>query len=914
MGKPGFGLGNIMGRRKSSGNAMEDVGAASPQDNSPAEPTNSGGGFRVLGRDEVQKAKQELALKKQQQEKHKFGRFSGFGASGNKARNQSFDEDSPSSSKRDSKSSSGTSMSRPYNSHTGHYGSTSTLPSSADTDPNDNMFANLPPRSHIPQHSSSPNTFSMSGVKKALPLPPKSRTIDPAAHQEEYTTMSSLGDSRPRAMTTSSYASTAVAPKLETDLNFDKSGFDDLFSGLERKNSPDFEPSSGRSLLAGKRTFQAEPIKINRELEVDPPPKSWDSRGSGERLIASPTEDHSPPPPVPPHKYTPVASESPNLRSSGAFEDEDAKLVRQSFIARKSIVESSPEQNPTPMSSSSAPSLQTPLSSRSASNNTTPKAALHETTVSLSDDEDDNLFAPRQTNYVPQKKPAAPVLKENVPPPPSVPGEPGRRVITLAEFRAQKEYQMSQPAENSSDSEDYEDEEEAIQKREQEELAQRKRQQMQLAREHLRRSTTAPGDPNRPSSRSETPSMGFPSETSLHAADWEDEDIPLGILYEHSFPGKGKPPAKPPNAAPSYFLSSTPGLPERPASAGAASNRVSQAYRPPFARNLPADPHASFIGGDLVQQGNRESMGFNRSAASVHGDSLAMTGFGSAPTMPQFVSLVDQIQLKDMQKAKYTGGASSKTPQSGPFTGALGSQMNGMNSTMMSPQRMSQMPMQGMNPMMGMNQPMMGMMGMNQMNQMNSMGYPMQQQNPELLQMQQIIQMQQMQLQQMSQMNRMSMIQPNPMMNQNLGLPNMNQRPMSIASNIAPLQQQQQRPLSTPGQLGTQSAGFQMPANNGYTPSIAPSERSNIGLSARYRPVVTGNQDGVSTISSTTLQASGGAEGMKVKGILKKPSPVPQIAVGRQDDEDDWGGLEKRKNKFGKGKQNEGHSLQDLVF
>jgi hypothetical protein len=97
MGKPGFGI--FQARRKSSGNAMEDadssayLSASSPSTESP-------GGFRVLSRTDIEKAKQEQALKKAHERSSKFGRFGGFGASGNKARTQSIDEDSPSSSKR----------------------------------------------------------------------------------------------------------------------------------------------------------------------------------------------------------------------------------------------------------------------------------------------------------------------------------------------------------------------------------------------------------------------------------------------------------------------------------------------------------------------------------------------------------------------------------------------------------------------------------------------------------------------------------------------------------------------------------------------------------------------------------------------------------------------------------------------
>lgn len=768
----------------------------------------------------------------------------------------------------------------------------------------------------------------MGAMRKQLPSLPKTNDTPGryyAQHDDDDSATPGVGAGRTRAMTTSSYASTAIPPKLEADLNFDNSGFDDLFSGLERKASPDFTTDSpGRSLLAGRRTVQTEPIKIDRKLEVEPPPKSWDSRGSGDHLIASPTEDNSTPPPVPPHKYAPIASDSPDLNGSGGFEDMDAKLVRQSVQARKSQRENSSEQK-LAYTSPSVASLQTPLSSSSASN-TTPKAALRAPTSPTTLD-DDNLFAPSTAKQAPARKPAAPIAKENIPPPPSAPGEPTRRVMTVAEFQAQKQMQLSLPPDESSDEEDYEDEEDAIRKREEEQKAIRQRQQMQIAREHMRRSTTAPVESNEASNGLGVLSNGFPSETSLQADQWSDEDVPLGVLAQHGFPARNKPPSQPANAMPSYFRSSTPTIPDRPASAGAVNNRASNGYRPPFARNLPDDPYASVIGGGLVQQTNRESMGFNRGAASVYNEPVG--GMPYDP-QPQFTSLVDQIQMRDMAKQKYMGGASSKKPPGGPFTGALSNQMNaaGQNNypTRMSTMGMAGTPgmsgMSGMPGMPGMNPMMMNMMGGSMpMMGMNQMQFPMYQQNELMMQqmMQQMLQMQaqqnamfgqQQQQQQLPPQDpRMSMapqqnpgfqtpqFQNNSFLNVSSAMPNQ-QRPMSIMSANG---NQQNRPFSSLAPSGAPSiAGFQpqMPMNNGYTPSIAPSERSNIGLSARYRSVATGNgmQDTQSTVSSMTLQASGGAtESKKVKGILK--NKAPQVTV-KEDDEDDWGKMAARKSKF----------------
>lgn len=126
-------------------------------------------------------------------------------------------------------------------------------------------------------------------------------------------------------------------------------------------------------------------------------------------------------------------------------------------------------------------------------------------------------------------------------------------------------------------------------------------------------------------------------------------------------------------------------------------------------------------------------------------------------------------------------------------------------------------------------------------------------------------------------------------------------RPMSFMSG-APHAAQQQRPMSN----------FMGPGA-GYTPSIAPSERSNIGLSARYRPVVN-HSDSVSNGTSMTLQATGGAQSKPgvIKGILKKGGP--QINVRETDaDDEDWGSMAARKSQYVSNKDNNGAGLAELT-
>ena len=126
-------------------------------------------------------------------------------------------------------------------------------------------------------------------------------------------------------------------------------------------------------------------------------------------------------------------------------------------------------------------------------------------------------------------------------------------------------------------------------------------------------------------------------------------------------------------------------------------------------------------------------------------------------------------------------------------------------------------------------------------------------------------------------------------------MPNQQNRAMSFMGG------QPQKPMST----------FMGPSA-GYTPSIAPSERSNVGLSARYRPVAN-NSDSISNGTSMTLQAASGANAAKpstIKGILKKSTP-PIPSRETEDADEDWSKMAARRSRMeGKGKENQ---LEDLT-
>lgn len=172
-------------------------------------------------------------------------------------------------------------------------------------------------------------------------------------------------------------------------------------------------------------------------------------------------------------------------------------------------------------------------------------------------------------------------------------------------------------------------------------------------------------------------------------------------------------------------------------------------------------------------------------------------------------------------------------------------------------------------------------------------------------------------------------------------------RPMSMASQAGPNQGRSMTMMGPPSTWGQQppqqnnrpGSSFQPyapSANNlqagpgaGYTPSIAPSERSNIGMPSRYRPVSTMNADGAmmsggrsqSMTSSMTLQAFTNpaqqqqqqpeeqAKNNTIR-VIDKPKGAPRMVARAVDDEDEdqgWSEMAKkrseRKWKWGRSKK-----------
>lgn len=605
-------------------------------------------------------------------------------------------------------------------------------------------------------------------------------------------------------------------------------------------------------------------------------------------------------------------------------EDEDAKIVRESFVNSR--------------------------------RNTQP--VVTESNQDHEDDEDTPLFKKSPTEGKKEDKTddffsAAQLASRYEASLANNPQPNNNKVMTPAQFeryREQKELSRQlRKAEGESDSSDddstYEDDEEIEMK--EAAARQRRKQEAHLAvyRQQMKKVIGKQEDPL-PFQRPESPRMPHhearnssvsnlaPRLSTLGLSDDkpdagrssdDDEDVPLGILAAHGFPNKNRPPTRltmsssNPNLRSSFMSSSASIAGDGPGSRGSL---------PVFARNLPKDP---YIGASLVHQPNRES--------------LAMGG-GSPAGLPPG-GLVGVIANEERARAMRRG---SPNPPGGPGGGIPRPYSMAAN---MSMDRSSPGPSPMWNNMQG------------------GFGQPMQMTPGEQAQLQisqqmaEIMQTQVQMMQQMMQMQGMVPMQQSPQSQappvafspqaQN-GTPN--GRPMSMASSFhlpqfTPQSDQRTFSMLDPGlsrwnaNNGRPSSFYPDPNNRpgtprggpAYAPSIAPSERSNVGLAPRYRPV-SGAGAGAdanrarrsSTFTSSTrpwndenqrppsflaqTQTSRPAAERKSTLLSNVTGPPSNSgAASDDDDEEGWASLVKKrekKKKGGKKEKKEGSALDGL--
>ncbi|KAL3252619.1 hypothetical protein ABHI18_009991 [Aspergillus niger] len=812
-------------------------------------------------------------------------------------------------------------------------------------------------------------TFSFGGrfSKASAPTPPPQP--------------STPGPSRSRGMTTST-SSTATPPKLpDTELRIGKidDDFQNMFGDIGKRyyGSKDSSldqpvdldssgPSSRPDALPRKdeRVSRPTPIDTDRSREVEPSPYSWDSRHSEEGLLTtldSPNEqpatqsyqrnidpvsvgDRRKSIPLP--GTTPLATTShrslakprttadKGLRRSGVYsnrrdsvpvEDEDAKLIMESLYSKRS------SQVPF-MADHGASDAENdgPLFDQPGANSSHPdrRASIQKDSLSspvLSDHLDPSIAA--HARLAAQYEKAQPVTVSST-----------NKVMTPSQFehyRQQQELRRSNSdaskSENSAES-DYDDDDEVEKDREAERQRRKQEAHLSVYRQQMMKVTGQ--ESPAPAMRTEldqasksAPNLLQPGTTlgSGKSSDGDDdEEIPLGILAAHGFPNRNRPPSRlaPSSSIPNLRASFQQPYLSSPSPASVAerdpNNRGSL---PVFARNLPRDP---YFGASLVNQSNRESLALG-GGASVHG--------GPSPALPPG-GLVGVIATEERARAMRRGS---------PNTQAMYDYQGGMPVPPVHPG--------------GIPRPY-TMMSLSSPNAGGVQPTISATEQAQIELSQQMTQMVQMQMQWMQQMIHMQGGQSTQLMPPGGPPPtlgaNLNARPSSMPSagnmnNPHAGYSGDQRTLSmldpnvssrlNSAAMPHVSGGLRpsTPAGQGYAPSIAPSERSNVGLAPRYRPVSTIQPD-LGNVGSPSIPKSWSDENRKSSLSAAVPAapqasqmshrPMPsnskpirasKLNVGAdQDDEDDDEGwaemMKKRENKRNNWKmKKETSSFGDLL-
>lgn len=695
---------------------------------------------------------------------------------------------------------------------------------------------------------------------------------------------------------------------MEEDFNLDLGGnFSKmLLGGFDKRSSiASVRDENGRQVLqppamSGSRLNQPLPLVIDKTAKVEAPLPSWNSRRSNDNLMSlnspssivpSPTNENMPPP-VPRHGVTArpqvrsnASSDNLMKRTSAFFgrrkssmnalespadehvADEESKLLRDSIATVNQFMSAEPA--PTYVPAHAPP----PTAGKYRRND--------------DNDDEDNIF-----DTVPLNAPkhAAPR-----PPPPKVAAPGQHKVMTPAEFEQyrkeketrEKRAQMERTEKSDNEDEDeinYEDDEDEDEKSKQ--VAKQRRKQeahMTVYRQQMMKVTGETGPARPPMHPSFSTPFLTPPETSKNPSEGsdDDEEVPLAILAAHGFPNKNKPPAR------LQQMSSNPNLRQatqpsyqRPGSAMGGGAPIPGGPLPPFARGLPTDPYG------LVNPSVRESFALGGGApAGQHG--------GPSPG-----GLVGVIANEERSRAMRRG--SPQVAQMDPSQGGM--HPGGFD------------PMQGIPPQM-MYQQQMGMPGMQ-----NMMLTPGDQAQLHMTQqMQQFMQMQ-MQFMQMMAAGQNNTANGPPRSAGHMGnpsvstMPGMNGMGMDFMGGVAEQPQGSGSMLDLPrpdvhgrtmSLVQPSSASWLQPPGAGYAPSIAPSERSNVGLPGRYRPVTHmaagPAPDNVRTKSALSMSGAldNVDDGQTLKPAVKNSSKQtirPVAADADEDDDEGWAAMKAKRD------------------
>ncbi len=737
-----------------------------------------------------------------------------------------------------------------------------------------------------------PRTWSFGGQKKQSVPPPKDEP--PVPDLPPVLTLQTGGAPAPPP-----HMHSPTSPDSGT--NSDKTAFDmggdfgSMFSGMDKRESLATVREGGavpRSLTGG-RGAPLSPVSPNggyadRSLSLHD--DGVGRQSSVQRQIAE--YKKSTPSPV---------------------EDEDAKLLRESYSALK-FLDTDPSQTATESFYGSRyrrddePVARKPIASTSIASNFEKEDNMFEGSVSRYS-RNSHRYIPR-TTYAPRNKVMTPAQFERYKQDKEKQGMTQKTTGRAPAPAAKQQQQQQQQEDDDEDEINYDGEEDEAEKSRQQ-TKQRRKQEAHMAvyRQQMMKVTgeqaslsfapvQRPGLPTTQSapllSAAKAPSPKVPSEED------EDEEVPLAILQAHGFPNKARGPSRASLGASTTNLtpSSQPvarGASSGQSNAGDLSNRRASTL-PAFARSLPQDP---FVGASVSKPALRETLSFHENGQQQHG-----------PLPPG--GLVGVIASEERSRAMRRG---SPNMDSGRFTGNNSSHnlpnqgydpVAGIPQHMMYPQG----GMQGMQQGMPQGIPPHMMQGMPQQPMMHRGDQAQAQMNQ---QMQQFMQMQ-MQFMQMMTMNQNGQ---GPYPNQPPGgLPasqSMNDLSSSRQSMMGgePMQDYMDRsartmsmmqppsmpmaPMGHPGYAGSMRGSV---AGAGYTPSIAPSERSNVGLPGRYRTVSQATPSPRPSHSERLSAMSGaldGSDGSKSRSSLNISKKSPS---GSDDDEEEgWEAMKAKREK-----------------
>ena len=651
-------------------------------------------------------------------------------------------------------------------------------------------------------------------------------------------------------------------------------------------------PQRPAPLKSAARAAPPRPIHVNGNTSVESSPYTWNSHNSRDGLLGTPS---------PARTVTQASPQPPTTRmiSHQTHRPEEENMFADAPL-RRSPEPAPSRQYSSPAASRSPPSAFPALVMNRSRTESVGASSIQHSNLDSSEYEmppfDTALLANVQLAERYEEQTAQ--LQHNNP----------AKVMTPAEFeryRQQKEdtrrYNKVFGKADSDDGsgDDYDDEEDDEQEREKTAAKQRKKQEAHLAvyRQQMMKVTgeSSPNTEQRPDLDRRMSQLtvegarqaSYASMGKLPVDDEpeEDEDVPLGILAAHGFPNKNKPPTRLAGSTSNPNLRNLAQIQGGASVAGGESHRGSL---PAFARHLPPDP---YFGAGIVHQADRTAMQMHPSMSQTQLVSQPQPS-GAATAHPLHpAGLVGVIAGEERARAMRRG---SPNPQGG-YEAPMPQGMR--------PQQMPNFPQQGM-----MMQP--------------PMLTPSEQ--AQLQMSQQMNQMMQMQMQWMQQMSGMMAQNPHmqmpqmPMMGMQ-GMPQMPQNgPMTPGAGVpgrpqsVPLQNMDARGQRTMSTLTPSMAGWMQSApvvpqlnipGSNYAQSIAPSERSNVGLSARYRPVSTmpqepdqrSNWKRASTFSSSTFRPT----------FNENLTPKPAISTVRtvynanddDDDEQGWAEMKARKDK-----------------